>query len=213
MKCGRKRLSPGMTAVTYALFGRTIGSTWSLAKMNMFLHGEDNHKIEWGRYHSWSCSIKMATWCCLISWPQTHRSARISGVMTRPRMIKFGRFRRGVPPKTKGDYAFISHDRNLKPGTGRMGVVVPHGVLFRGSSEGKLGRNWLMKICWMRWLVYQRIVLRYGVPAAILIFKSRKWMTRCCLSMPAANSRQVKTRISSAKEKHWENRQDLPWWR
>ncbi len=52
---------------------------------------------------------------------------------------KFGRFRRGVPPKTKGDYAFISHMiETLKPGTGRMGVVVPHGVLFRGSSEGKI---------------------------------------------------------------------------
>ena len=33
----------------YALFGQeAIGSTWALAKMNMFLHGEDNHRIEWG---------------------------------------------------------------------------------------------------------------------------------------------------------------------
>lgn len=59
--------------------------------------------------------------------------------MTRPRTISLALFRRGVPPKTKGDYAFISHMiETLKPGTGRMGVVVPHGVLFRGSSEGKI---------------------------------------------------------------------------
>ncbi len=51
----------------------------------------------------------------------------------------FGRFRRGVPPKTKGDYAFITHMiETLKPETGRMAVVVPHGVLFRASSEGKI---------------------------------------------------------------------------
>lgn len=107
MKCGRKIVS-GHDSRNYALFGQeAIGSTWSLAKMNMFLHGEDNHKIEWG-----------------------HDEAEND---------KFGRFRRGVPPKTKGDYAFISHMiETLKPGTGRMGVVVPHGVLFRGSSEGKI---------------------------------------------------------------------------
>ncbi|MBL8373506.1 class I SAM-dependent DNA methyltransferase, partial [Accumulibacter sp.] len=33
----------------YALYGQeAIGSTWALAKMNMFLHAEDNHRIEWG---------------------------------------------------------------------------------------------------------------------------------------------------------------------
>jgi type I restriction enzyme M protein len=52
---------------------------------------------------------------------------------------KFGRFRRGIPPKTKGDYAFVLHMiETLKPKTGRMGVVVPHGVLFRGSSEAAI---------------------------------------------------------------------------
>ena len=47
--------------------------------------------------------------------------SRISGAMTRPRTISLVVFRRGVPPKTKGDYAFILHMiETLKPGTGRM---------------------------------------------------------------------------------------------
>ena len=48
MKCGRLiRESTGSRK--YALYGQeAIGSTWALAKMNMFLHGEDNHRIEWG---------------------------------------------------------------------------------------------------------------------------------------------------------------------
>ncbi|MDF4350699.1 class I SAM-dependent DNA methyltransferase, partial [Vibrio parahaemolyticus] len=48
MKCGRKVVA-NHGSKQYALYGQeAIGSTWSLAKMNMFLHGEDNHKIEWG---------------------------------------------------------------------------------------------------------------------------------------------------------------------
>ena len=52
---------------------------------------------------------------------------------------KFAHFRLGMPPKTKGDYAFILHMvETMKLRTGRMAVVVPHGVLFRRSSEGKI---------------------------------------------------------------------------
>ena len=52
---------------------------------------------------------------------------------------KYNRFFRGVPPKDKGDYAFIVHMiETLKPKTGRGAVIVPHGVLFRGGAEGKI---------------------------------------------------------------------------
>jgi len=48
MKCGRN-IRENHNSKHYELYGQeAIGSTWSLAKMNMFLHGEDNHKIEWG---------------------------------------------------------------------------------------------------------------------------------------------------------------------
>lgn len=51
---------------------------------------------------------------------------------------KFGRFRRGLPPRTKGDYAFILHMIEvMKPAVGRMAVVAPHGCVFRGAAEGK----------------------------------------------------------------------------
>jgi type I restriction enzyme M protein len=48
MKCGRL-IRENTGSRKYALYGQeAIGSTWALAKMNMFLHGEDNHRIEWG---------------------------------------------------------------------------------------------------------------------------------------------------------------------
>ena len=60
MKCGRK-VREHHNSKQYALYGQeAIGSTWSLAKMNMFLHGEDNHKIEWVTpCVTPSCSIPM----------------------------------------------------------------------------------------------------------------------------------------------------------
>jgi type I restriction enzyme M protein len=44
-----------------------------------------------------------------------------------------------VPPKDKGDYAFITHMiETAKPKSGRVAVIVPHGVLFRSGAEGKI---------------------------------------------------------------------------
>ena len=88
----------------------------------------------------------------------------------------FHRFHRGVPPKTKGDYAFISHMiETLKPVTGRMGVVVPHGVLFRGSSEGKI-RQQLIEENLLDAVIGlpEKLFYGTGIPAAILIFKKHK---------------------------------------
>ena len=177
MKCGRK-IRDRFDSKKYALYGQeAIGSTWSLAKMNMFLHGEDNHKIEWG---------------------DTIRNPKLldnSGGLMHFDIVtanppfsldkwghdqaehdKFGRFRRGIPPKTKGDYAFISHMiETLNPKTGRMGVVVPHGVLFRGSSEGKIRKqlieeNLLDAVIGLP----EKLFYGTGIPAAILIFKKQK---------------------------------------
>ncbi|MFU8894718.1 MAG: N-6 DNA methylase, partial [Luteolibacter sp.] len=54
---------------------------------------------------------------------------------------RYNRFWRGVPPKSKGDYAFITHMiETALPQEGRVAVVVPHGVLFRGGSEGRIRR-------------------------------------------------------------------------
>ena len=62
-----------------------------------------------------------------------------------PETDQYNRFWRGVPPKDKGDFAFITHMvETAKPKTGRIAVIVPHGVLFRGGAEGKI-REQLLK--------------------------------------------------------------------
>ena len=57
----------------------------------------------------------------------------------------YGRFRFGVPPKTRGDLAFVQHMVAVLNAAGRLGVVMPHGVLFRGAAEGKIRQGLLQE--------------------------------------------------------------------
>lgn len=177
MKCGRL-IRERTGAKRYALFGQeAIGSTWALAKMNLFLHGEENHQLEWGDTirnpklrtsddHLRHFDVVVANPpFSLDKWG--HDSAEAD---------KFGRFRRGMPPKTKGDYAFILHMiETMKPRTGRMAVVVPHGVLFRGAAEGKI-RTKLIEENLLDAVIGlpEKLFFGTGIPAAILVFRKQK---------------------------------------
>ncbi|MFW2090201.1 type I restriction-modification system subunit M [Acinetobacter baumannii] len=177
MKCGRKVVA-NHNSKEYALYGQeAIGSTWSLAKMNMFLHGEDNHKIEWGDTIRNPKLLDKNGDLMLFDIVTANPPFSLDKWgYEQAENDKFDRFRRGLPPKTKGDYAFISHMiETLKPVTGRMGVVVPHGVLFRSSSEGKIrekliNENLLDAVIGLP----EKLFYGTGIPAAILIFKKQK---------------------------------------
>lgn len=177
MKCGRKVVA-NHNSKEYALYGQeAIGSTWSLAKMNMFLHGEDNHRIEWGDTIRNPKLLDKNGDLMLFDIVTANPPFSLDKWgYEQAENDKFDRFRRGLPPKTKGDYAFISHMiETLKPVTGRMGVVVPHGVLFRGSSEGKIrekliNENLLDAVIGLP----EKLFYGTGIPAAILIFKKQK---------------------------------------
>ncbi|MBV5330417.1 MAG: type I restriction-modification system subunit M [Chlorobium sp.] len=124
----------------FALFGQeSNGSTWALCRMNMFLHSFDSARIEW---------------CDTLNSPllvENDRLMKFNCVVANPPFSldkwgaenaendQFNRFWRGVPPKGKGDWAFISHmvETALEK-EGRVAVVVPHGVLFRGAAEGRI---------------------------------------------------------------------------
>ena len=177
MKCGRKVVA-NHNSKQYALYGQeAIGSTWSLAKMNMFLHGEDNHKIEWGDTIRNPKLLDKNGDLMLFDIVTANPPFSLDKWgHDEAEHDKFSRFRRGVPPKTKGDFAFILHMiETLKPKTGRMGVVVPHGVLFRGSSEGKI-RQQLIEENLLDAVIGlpEKLFYGTGIPAAILIFKKAK---------------------------------------
>ncbi|MGB4345147.1 MAG: type I restriction-modification system subunit M, partial [Burkholderiaceae bacterium] len=178
MKCGRQVREHFNGSKKYALYGQeAIGSTWALAKMNMFLHGEDNHILKWGdtlrNPRLLDSNDNLLHFDVVVANPPFslekwgHEKAADD---------KFGRFRRGLPPKTKGDYAFILHMiETMKPTTGRMAVVVPHGVLFRGASEGKI-RKQLIKENLLDIVIGlpEKLFFGTGIPAAILLFRKKK---------------------------------------
>lgn len=178
MKCGRQVRKNYSGSKKYQLFGQeAIGSTWALAKMNLFLHGEDNHIVKWGdtlrNPRLLDQDDALLHFDVVVANPPFslekwgHESAQKD---------KFGRFRRGLPPRTKGDYAFILHMiETLKPGTGRMAVVVPHGVLFRGAAEGKI-RKQLVEENLLDTVIGlpEKLFFGTGIPAAILLFRKQK---------------------------------------
>ncbi|EKO33052.1 type I restriction-modification system, M subunit [Leptospira santarosai str. CBC379] len=162
----------------YALFGQeSNGSTWSLGRMNMFLHGMDSARIVWGNTIDNPRLIEkdnLMHFNIVVANPPFslekwgHENAEKD---------KYRRFWRGIPPKSRGDYAFISHMvETALVNEGKVGVIVPHGVLFRGGSEGTIRTKFIEENILEAVIgLPSQLFFGTGIPAAILIFnKGRK---------------------------------------
>lgn len=172
----------------FSLYGQEAnGSTWTLAVMNMFLHGFDNATIRWGdtirnpKLKEGDELMKFDTVVAnppfsLDKWGKVEdKDGDKTSISYDPETDKYNRFWRGVPPKSKGDWAFISHMIETLNESGKAGVVVPHGVLFRGASEGKI-RQKVVEENLLEAVIGLPANLFYGtgIPAAILIFNKAK---------------------------------------
>ncbi|NOT78916.1 MAG: type I restriction-modification system subunit M [Bacteriovoracaceae bacterium] len=175
IKCANQLLGKGVN--DFYLYGQEVnGQTFALAKMNMFLHGVDNARIEWGdTIRDPKLTEKKSTMkfeVVVANPPFSLEKWGYEDVQADP----YNRFHRGFPPKTKGDFAFITHMiETITEDSGRVGVVVPHGVLFRGAAEGKI-RQQLIEENLLDAVIGLPANLFFGtgIPAAILIFKKKK---------------------------------------
>ncbi len=157
----------------YALYGQEkTGSTYNLARMNMFLHGKDSARIEWGDTLN---NPLLRTGDQLMKFDVVVANPPFSLDKWGDKSLendKYNRFWRGLPPASKGDYAFITHMvETAKAKEGRVVVIVPHGVLFRGSSEGRIRtafiqENILDAVIGLPAGLFQTT----GIPVAILVF-------------------------------------------
>ena len=122
--------------------------------MNMFLHGFDNVVIRWGdtirnpKLKEGDALMKFDTVVAnppfsLDKWGKVDDKEREKNPTSYdPEKDPYNRFWRGVPPKSKGDWAFITHMiETTYEGKGKVGVVVPHGVLFRGVRKDEFDKR------------------------------------------------------------------------
>ncbi len=163
-----------------SLYGQEMNlNTWAICKMNMFLHGllnadirkgdtlGDPQHIKGGELMSFDRVIANPPFS-LKKWGKEAADAD-----------SYGRYPYGTPPKDKGDLAFIQHMIASLNDEGKMGVVVPHGVLFRGASEKNI-RKGILDDDLLEAVIGLPSALFYGtsIPAALLIINKNKTKER-----------------------------------
>lgn len=174
------------------------GQTHSLCRMNMFLHGIDDAKIEWGDTLSNPLHLEddrlmkfqvvvanppfsLDKWSMGFAGPSAvtdsieKKGKKEYEFKMESSLDPYRRFEWGVPPTSKGDYAFVQHMLYSLAEDGRMGVVLPHGVLFRGASEARI-RQQIIEMNLLDAVIGlpQNLFFGTGIPAVILVFRKNR---------------------------------------
>lgn len=174
------------------------GQTHSLCRMNMFLHGIDDAKIEWGDTLSNPLHLEndrlmkfqvvvanppfsLDKWSMGFAGPSavtsttTKNGKKSDEFKMEASLDPYRRFEWGVPPSSKGDYAFVQHMLYSLAENGRMGIVLPHGVLFRGSGEARIRQQMIeMNLLDAVIGLPENLFFGTGIPAVILVFKKNR---------------------------------------
>ncbi|GAA5494088.1 hypothetical protein Rhal01_00244 [Rubritalea halochordaticola] len=162
---------------TLKLYGQEKNLTSSsIARMNMFLHGVDDFQVARGdtlRNPAFFDADGLQTFDCVIANPPFSLKEWGAGSWAND---PYGRNIAGIPPQGNGDMAWVQHMiKSMKAKTGRMAVVLPHGVLFRKAAEGKI-REALLKQDLLEAVIGLGPNIFYGtqLAACILIFRAKK---------------------------------------
>ncbi len=175
-----------------AVYGQEQNAqTWALCTMNMFLHEVDDARIRQGDTlcnPQHTENDKLMKFQVVVANPPFSLDKWDSGFISQAKtdgkesvkmtasLDPYKRFELGVPPASKGDYAFVLHMlASLDEENGRMAIVLPHGVLFRGASEGKIRRQ-LVELNLLDAVIGLPANLFYGtgIPACILVFRKNR---------------------------------------
>lgn len=163
------------------LWGKLYGqeknlTTSGIARINLFLHGVEDFQIVRGdtlREPAFFSADQLATFDCVIANPPFSLEQWGDDLWLKD---KYGRNFAGLPPRTSGDYAWVQHMlKSMAAKTGRMAVVLPHGVLFRMGAEGDIRRT-IVERDLLEAVIGLGPNLFYGtgLAACILVFRTRK---------------------------------------
>ncbi|MGT2950567.1 type I restriction-modification system subunit M [Streptococcus cuniculi] len=178
----QKELPNGSEKGSVDFYGQELNTTtYNLARMNLMMHGVNYRNMTLKRADTldadWPFDEKDGVqiplkFDAVVANPPYSQNWDIKNI-DREKDIRFKGF--GVAPASKADYAFILHGLYHLEKTGTMAIVLPHGVLFRGASEGKIRKN----------IIHENLLdaviglpanLFYGtsIPTCVLVFKGRE---------------------------------------
>ncbi len=188
----------------FAIYGQEKnGQTHSLCRMNMYLHEINDAKIAWGDTIGNPLHLEndhLMKFDVIVANPPFSLDKWGADNAESDQFKRFTNY--AIPPKSKGDYAFVIHMIQSLNENGRMGVVLPHGVLFRGSSEGKIRQklideNLLDAVIGLP----ANLFFGTGIPACILVFKKNR-QHKDILFIDASNEFEKSKNQNSLTEEH-----------
>lgn len=150
-------------------------ATAVLARMNMILHNCPTAEIapadstmSHPAFKDERNASQLKTFDFVVANPPFSSKNWSTGV--KPLNDEYKRFEYGVPPAKNGDYAFLLHILASLKATGKGAVILPHGVLFRGGSEGEI-RKEILNRGFIKAIVGLPANLFYGtgIPAVIVV--------------------------------------------
>jgi type I restriction enzyme M protein len=176
-----------------SMFGQEVGgSAVSMARMNMFIHKVLDAKIAWGDtlanpLHK-DDDGNLLTFDVIVAnmpfskdkWainfnPGGEEDGNGKKWKMESKYDPYHRFDWGVPPASKGDWAFLLHMIHSMSSNGRIAAVAPHGVLFRGAAEGRI-RQRVIEEGLLDAVIGLPGNMFFGtsIPACILVFRKHK---------------------------------------
>lgn len=182
----QKELPEGEREGSVDFYGQELNTTtYNLARMNLMMHGVNYRNMNLKRGDTldtdWPFAEKDGIqlplkFDAVVANPPYSQKWEIKSIDR----SKDSRFKFGVAPASKADYAFILHGLYHLESTGTMAIVLPHGVLFRGAAEGKI-RQKIIDENLLHAVIGLPANLFYGtsIPTCVLVFKGRKARGEC----------------------------------
>ena len=182
----QKELPEGEREGSVDFYGQELNTTtYNLARMNLMMHGVNYRNVNLKRGDTldtdWPFAEKDGIqlplkFDAVVANPPYSQKWEIKSIDR----SKDSRFKFGVAPASKADYAFILHGLYHLESTGTMAIVLPHGVLFRGAAEGKI-RQKIIDENLLHAVIGLPANLFYGtsIPTCVLVFKGRKARGEC----------------------------------
>lgn len=178
----QKELPNGHEEGSVEFYGQELNTTtYNLARMNLMMHDVNYKNMELKRADTldadWPFDEKDGTqiplkFDAVVANPPYSQNWNIKDV-DREKDTRFSGY--GVAPASKADYAFVLHGLYHLDKEGTMAIVLPHGVLFRGASEGKIRKN-IIDNNLLDTVIGLPANLFYGtsIPTCVLVFKGRE---------------------------------------